>query len=162
MDGRKLWIRWRIKLYPSTNILQGGSKIHFLEPPFVISNVLKKCAEFNHSLTIIKESSLKVVQVIFLHITKPCFTRQPNPGGVYLWKFKNKNLWEFVAHWWSFLTKNEHPRGVPQVSHYCFFSARARFLKINSSPKRSVLRRNTRPTPVLVSCPSRGSCVLRS
>lgn len=41
---------------------------------------LKKCAEFNHSLAIIKENSLKVAQVIFLHITKPCFTRQPNPG----------------------------------------------------------------------------------
>ena len=30
--------------------------------------------------------------------TKQCFTRQPNPERGYLWKFKNKNLWEFVAH----------------------------------------------------------------
>ena len=33
-------------------------------------------------------------------------SRQPNPERGYLWKFKNKNLWEFVAHWWTFMTKN--------------------------------------------------------
>ena len=46
--------------------------------------------KFNHSLAIIKESSLKVVQVIFLHITKPCFTRQPNPGrGLFMETYMN-------------------------------------------------------------------------
>ena len=33
--------------------------------------------------------------------------RQPTPERGYLWKFKNKNLWEFMAHWWSFLTKKQ-------------------------------------------------------
>ena len=58
--------------------------------------------KFNHSLAIIKESSLKVVQVIFLHITKPCFTRQPNPGrGVIYGNSKIKiygNLWLIDEH----------------------------------------------------------------
>ena len=33
--------------------------------------------------------------------------RQPTPERGYLWKFKNKNLWEFMALWWSFMTKRK-------------------------------------------------------
>ena len=28
----------------------------------------------------------------------------PTPKGGYLWTFENKNLWTFMAHWWTFLT----------------------------------------------------------
>ena len=33
------------------------------------------------------------------------FMRQPNPERGYLWTFKKNNLWTFMTHWWTFLTK---------------------------------------------------------
>ena len=50
-------------------------------------------------------------EVIFWTLLNKASCASPTPKGVYLWTFKNNNLWTFMAHWWTFLTKKtpHHP-----------------------------------------------------
>ena len=43
--------------------------------------------------------------------------RQPNPERGYLWTFKNNNLWTFMAHWWTFMTKKNKDIYVETMLH---------------------------------------------
>ena len=44
-------------------------------------------------------------EFIFWTLLNKASCASPTPKGVYLWTFKNNNLWTFMAHWWTFLTK---------------------------------------------------------
>ena len=49
-----------------------------------------------NSLLSLRSTRQKLHKLFFLHITKQCFTRQPNPERGYLWKFKkiiHEHLW---------------------------------------------------------------------
>ena len=48
------------------------------------------------------------------------FMRKPNPERGYLWIFKKNNLWTFMAHWWTFMTKKNKDIFVEKNKrHFC-------------------------------------------
>ena len=48
-----------------------------------------------------------ILLFLFISSSSHCFMRQSNPERGYLWKFKNNNLWTFMSHWWTFMTKRK-------------------------------------------------------
>ena len=66
-------------------------------------------------------------EFIFWTLLSNASRASPTPKGVYLWTFKNNNLWTFMAHWWTFLTKKtpHHPIScaspTPKGIYLCTF-----------------------------------------